>query len=94
MLDDTVLLTGFSYATAQEILQYFKTIADEYGLRKYIKLNHKVVGASWNEEDQEWHVKIQRGDNPEDVIDDKCNVLVNASGVLKYAPKLCKPFSH
>jgi len=22
--------------------------------------------------------------DPEDVIDDKCNVLVNASGVLKY----------
>jgi hypothetical protein len=31
-------------------------------------------------------VKVQRGDNPEDVFDDRCNVLVNASGVLKYAP--------
>lgn len=41
------------------------------------------MGATWSEETQEWHVKIQRGDNPEDVIDDKCNVLVNASGVLK-----------
>ncbi|KAL5315065.1 hypothetical protein ACEPPN_017716 [Leptodophora sp. 'Broadleaf-Isolate-01'] len=72
-----------SYSSAPQILQYFKTLADDYKLRKYIKLSHRVVGATWSEETQEWHVKIQRGDNPEDVIDDKCNVLVNASGVLK-----------
>lgn len=63
-------------------MQYFKTLADKNDLRKYVRLNHKVVGAYWKEETQEWHVKIQKGDNPEDVFDDKCNILVNASGVL------------
>lgn len=76
-------LTKISYSSAPEILQYFKTLADEYKLRQYVKLSHKVVGAWWKEETQEWHVKIQRGENLEDVIDDKCNILVNASGVLK-----------
>ncbi|RDW59448.1 hypothetical protein BP6252_12535 [Coleophoma cylindrospora] len=74
------------YATGPEILQYFKTLAEENDLVKYIRLKHKVVGAWWKEEDQEWHVKIQRGDDPNDVIDDRCNVLVNASGVLKHVP--------
>ena len=80
-----LLLTSLrSYSAAPEILEYFKTLADNYGLRKYVKLDHKVVGAWWKEESQEWHVKIQRGDNSKDIIDDKCNVLVNASGVLKF----------
>ncbi|KAH7319073.1 putative dimethylaniline monooxygenase [Rhexocercosporidium sp. MPI-PUGE-AT-0058] len=70
------------YSSAPQILQYFKTVADEYNLRKYIKLSHRVVGATWSEESQEWHVKVQRGDDPEDVFDDTCSVLVNASGVL------------
>ena len=72
-----------SYSGAPEILEYFKGIADKYGLRKYIRLEHKVVGAFWNELDQQWHVKIQKGDNPEDVFEDKGHVLINASGVLK-----------
>lgn len=80
-----VLTTLFvdSYSGAPEILKYFKGIADNYGLRKYIRLQHKIVGATWNEKDQQWHVKVQRGDNPEDVFEDKGHVLVNASGVLK-----------
>jgi cation diffusion facilitator CzcD-associated flavoprotein CzcO len=71
-------------------LEYFKNLADKHQLRKYIRLNHKVVGAWWKEETQEWHVKIQRGDDVNDIIDDKCNVLVNASGVLKFVPNIYK----
>lgn len=48
----------------------------------YFKLSHRVVGASWNEGDQMWHVRIQRGDDLNDVIEDKANVFINASGVL------------
>lgn len=42
-----------------------------------------MVGAYWNEEDQMWHVKIQKGDDPNAIIEDKANIFVNASGVLK-----------
>jgi cation diffusion facilitator CzcD-associated flavoprotein CzcO len=78
------LLGAGSYSGAPEILKYFKGIADKYGLRKYIRLDHKVVGAVWVEQDQQWHVKIQKGDNPQDVFEDKGHILVNASGVLKW----------
>lgn len=51
-----------------------------------------MVGAYWNEEEQMWHVKIQNGDDPNTIIEDKANIFVNASGVLKYA-KLYPLFS-
>ncbi|KAL1863105.1 hypothetical protein Daus18300_008097 [Diaporthe australafricana] len=70
------------YSGAPEILQYFKDVAEKYDLNKYIRLCHKVVGAYWNEEDQMWHVKIQKGDDPDAIIEDKANIFVNASGVL------------
>jgi cation diffusion facilitator CzcD-associated flavoprotein CzcO len=71
-----------SYSTATEILAYFKEVAESNNLMKYFKLSHRVVGAFWNENEKKWHVKIQRGENPEDVFDDKCDVFINASGVL------------
>lgn len=71
-----------SYSRAPEILAYFKKVAADYGLLKYVRLSHRVVGATWSEEDQQWHVKAQRGDDPADVIEDKAHMLVNASGVL------------
>lgn len=70
------------YSRAPEILAYFKKVAADYGLLKYVRLSHRVVGATWSEEDQQWHVKAQRGDDPADVIEDKAHMLVNASGVL------------
>ncbi|KAJ5287308.1 hypothetical protein N7478_002994 [Penicillium angulare] len=70
------------YSGAPQILNYFKGIADDYGLRKYIHLNHQVIGASWDEHDEQWVIQIQRGDDPEDVFEDRGHILVNASGVL------------
>ncbi|ETS84129.1 hypothetical protein PFICI_02154 [Pestalotiopsis fici W106-1] len=70
------------YSSASEILAYFQNIVDKYGLMRYIKLSHRVVGAFWNEEEKMWHVKIQRGDDPNDVIEDKAHVFINATGVL------------
>lgn len=60
-----------------------KIVAKNHDLMKYIRLSHKVVGAWWSEESQEWFVDIQRGNNPSDIIHDKCNILINAGGVLK-----------
>lgn len=77
------------YSGAPEILQYFKDVAEKYDLNKYVRLNHRIVSAIWNEDDQLWHFKVQRNDNPDDVFEDKANIFINASGVLKYAqPRL------
>ncbi|TVY48521.1 putative sterigmatocystin biosynthesis monooxygenase [Lachnellula occidentalis] len=73
---------GSYYSTAPEILAYFKKLAVENDLLKYVRLSHRIVGAWWEEDTKEWRVKVQRGDNPDDVFEDRCNILVNASGVL------------
>jgi len=49
---------------------------------KYIKLEHRIVGASWNGELGMWEVRVQKADGSE--FTDTCNVLVNGGGVLKY----------
>ncbi|KAJ3549988.1 hypothetical protein NM208_g224 [Fusarium decemcellulare] len=69
------------YSSAPEILQYFKNVAEKYDLNKYIRLNHRVVGAIWNEDSQKWRVTIMK-EGSEDVIEDEADIFVNASGVL------------
>lgn len=73
-----------SYSGASEILEYFKNVAEKYDLMKYIRLNHRVISAIWDERQQKWNLKIQKGDDPNDIVEDTADIFVNASGVLKY----------
>jgi cation diffusion facilitator CzcD-associated flavoprotein CzcO len=63
-------------------LKYFKGIAHKYELYKYIKLQRRVVGAAWSEEEGMWHLKIENLVTKE-ILDDKCHFLINGSGILK-----------
>ncbi|TIA64505.1 steroid monooxygenase [Aureobasidium pullulans] len=69
------------YSSASDILAYLKKVADDYDLRKYIRLNHRIVGATWNEDTRDWLVQVEDL-TTEHVFQDDCNVLINASGVL------------
>jgi cation diffusion facilitator CzcD-associated flavoprotein CzcO len=64
---------------APEIQQYFLDFAEKYNLRKYVKLNHKVVSARWDEEKGQYEVKVQTGDA---VFTDWCHVMINGSGLI------------
>ncbi|KAL4874222.1 hypothetical protein BJY04DRAFT_31120 [Aspergillus karnatakaensis] len=70
------------YSSASEILHYFKSVAKDYGLLKYMQLNSKVTDARWDETDQQWHIKLEKTDGSGEVFEDKANILINASGVL------------
>lgn len=50
---------------------------------KYMNLNSKVEDARWNEDDQKWHIRVEKTDEPGFIFEDKADVLINASGVLK-----------
>ena len=57
-------------------------MVDEYDLQKYMKLNHEVVNASWNDTDAVWEVSVKdllSGN----VFIETAEILVNGSGVLK-----------
>ena len=64
-------------------MDYFRGVAQQYGLYKNIKLNHKVVGAWWDDVESIWNVDVLNVATGE-VLKDWCNVFINASGILKY----------
>ena len=70
-----------SYSGSDEIEAYANMVADEHDLRKYIKLNHTVVGAYWNEATSQWDVHVKGPDGK--IFVDSVHVLINGSGILK-----------
>lgn len=71
-----------SYASGPEILQYFRDTAKNFDLEKYIKLQHEVVEAIWNEKDGLWMLKM-RDRSTGAIVEDQCHFLVNGGGFLK-----------
>ncbi|KAK3079550.1 hypothetical protein LTS18_004579, partial [Coniosporium uncinatum] len=67
------------YAESSEILRGFQGFHDKYNLSKYIKLNHKVTGATRHADVGQWEVQIEHEGK---VFTDWCNILVNASGLI------------
>lgn len=55
---------------------------DTFGLYKYMKLNHQVIGADWNDDEGLWYVKV-RDLLSDTVFIDKGEILINGGGVLK-----------
>lgn len=78
-----VLREENSYSTSQEILGYFKEIVAKHNLSGFAKLNHRVLGAWWNDDLGEWKIKVQPGDDPHKAFFDTGHILINATGVLK-----------
>lgn len=69
------------YATSEQIHAYMKDVAKQYEVEKYIRLQHSVERAVWNEKKGKWDLKIRSGST---LFNDECDVFINASGVLKY----------
>lgn len=69
-------------------------VADQYNLRRYVKVSHKIIGAKWIEERQKWQVQVVATDGRELVVSDgettegtqgepfidECDIFINASG--------------
>lgn len=70
------------YATGPEIFRYFKNVAVEHDLLRFARLRHKLVHAQWDEQRKVWKVKLERNGDPNDIVEDEGEVLVNATGVL------------
>ncbi|KJA16156.1 hypothetical protein HYPSUDRAFT_322622 [Hypholoma sublateritium FD-334 SS-4] len=69
------------YSGSREIRDYFLSFANKYGLDKYIKLQHQVSGAVWNDKTGQWDVDITNLENGS-VIHDSCAIFISAVGVL------------
>ncbi|OAL44229.1 cyclohexanone monooxygenase [Pyrenochaeta sp. DS3sAY3a] len=69
------------YSSWSEIQNYFKGVATKYELYKYIKLDHFVSGAVWDEEKGIYNVEIKDLKTGE-MLHDWGHILINGSGVL------------
>ena len=48
-------------ADGPSILDYLRTVAEEYGVDALIRYRHKVTRASWDSETASWTVEVDRG---------------------------------
>ncbi len=51
------------YATQPEILRYVNHVADRFDLRRDIRFETRVTGATWDEAAHRWHIVTDRGDS-------------------------------
>ena len=69
------------YATSQQIHDYMHDVAEKYECKRYIKLQHSIQGARWNEESAKWELQVKDGEGK--IFRDDVDVFINAGGVLK-----------
>lgn len=69
------------YAGSKEIFDYFSHFCDKYNLRRFCKFKHQITGAYWREDTSEWEIEVTQLENGV-VFRDRCDILINGSGVL------------
>ena len=50
-----------TFALQPEIGAYLKRVADDFGVRPYVRTNTAVTGAAWDEQAQRWRIETNRG---------------------------------
>lgn len=69
------------YSGSKDIYRYFNRFCDKYQLRKYLKVQHQIIGATWNRTKNGYDVKVKELTSGR-ILDDFCNILVNGGGIL------------
>lgn len=67
------------YAPQAEILQYMEGVVEAHGLMPHVRLNTKVLGATWDEDSATWRIEIEHDGKRDDVIAD---VLISSMGMF------------
>ncbi|MFI5308430.1 MAG: flavin-containing monooxygenase [Polyangiales bacterium] len=57
-----------TYAWQGEILDYLRACTDRFGVRPFIRFDHQLLEARWNEAQQRWLVRTNHGDLSADFL--------------------------
>ena len=75
-------------ADGDTILKYIRETAEEFGLNRHIRYNHKVVSASWSSQDNLWTVTIARTSSAhtdcEEQLVIQCRFILSCTGYFDY----------
>jgi len=70
----------FHYSTQDVLHDYFRTCADQFGVRPHIRFESAVQSATWNEETSTWTVRYRTAAGAEESI--TANAVISAVGQL------------
>jgi cation diffusion facilitator CzcD-associated flavoprotein CzcO len=70
-------------ADGPSILSYIRDTAQEYGVDKTIRYNHRVRRATWSSDDTRWTLEVETGPHKE-IIQLTCNFLYLCTGYYDY----------
>lgn len=68
------------FASQAELRQYFNRIADDFGLRKYIRFGVEVERAEFGDTDARWTLRLRREDGTEETLE--TSLLISAVGAF------------
>lgn len=69
-----------TFAPRAEIHAYIEHIARKYGVRDSIRFNTEVVGATWDDIDGEWHVRLRSPFAVDETV--RANAIISGVGLL------------
>ena len=74
------------YSPGNEILGHLESVVSRYKLEPYIKLQHELVNARYDEENAKWHVRVRRPSNTVEgefeEFEDSADFLFMGVGIL------------
>jgi len=73
------------YAGGKEIWTYYKKLADEWRVDRVTRFNSRVIRATWDSKLYRYDLEIEDTQTGEKLTD-YAEVLINATGWLKYLP--------
>ena len=90
--DSDMFTLGFAFrpwreakaiADGPSILKYLKDTAEEFGIARHVRYEHKVISASWSSENAQWTVEIEQGASGKRK-QLTCNFFYLCSGYYRY----------
>ncbi|GAB5899695.1 NAD(P)/FAD-dependent oxidoreductase [Mycolicibacterium mageritense] len=73
--------SAHSIADGKSIWNYINEAADENGIKKHIRVNHRVVNADWSDADNRWTLTVDNNGEEKQIT---CSFLSVCSGYYNY----------
>ncbi|KAK5000691.1 hypothetical protein LTR66_000482 [Elasticomyces elasticus] len=73
-----------AYVGAVELFEYFKGRAVAYGVDEFVRLQHRVVGCDWDDQQGKWFVKVEDLSSNTTFVE-SAEVVINACGFLNFS---------
>jgi len=64
------------------LYDYYKALAKKYGVDEFIRLNHLITSAKWNDDVGKWTIEVTDQKSGA-TINEEAEIFINGAGFLK-----------